>query len=192
MRNDIVNGMIPFDEERDGPVLSEGAGILILESENHARDRGAHVYAEVVGCGTYTCFDQNLVRITEKGYEKAMIKALRSAGISTFSRTYVNAHGIATRLNDRVESRSIGNIFGDEVPVSSFKETIGHAQAAAPAIELIGCILAINKRTIPRTNLMNAAIDCAKLDYVTEERVIELDYIVKNAAGFSGVYQVLY
>lgn len=186
-RNDMQRGMIPFDEERDGPVLGEGAGCLVLESETHARSRGARVYAQVLGAGQSVSFGKNPVQIVQEGYTCAMMRALRDANAPAVS--YVNAHGTATSLNDALESAAISALFGSSVPVSSFKGTLGHTQAACASIELIGCALALQKGHIPQSNLVRPASDCADLDYVREGRELPLETILKNAAGFNGVYE---
>jgi 3-oxoacyl-[acyl-carrier-protein] synthase II len=186
-KNDLERGMIPFGIERDGFVLSEGAGILILESLEHAQSRGARIYAEVLGCGNYTSFDENLVRVTDEGYQGAMRNTLVSANVDNNDEVYVNAHGTATQMNDHVESNAIAKVFGKAVPVSSFKGTLGHAQTASPAIELIGCALALRNNSIPVSNLRELGPECAVLDYVREVRDCP-GLILKNAAGFNGVY----
>ena len=183
------NGMFPFDQKRDGAMLSEGAGILILEEREHALKRGARIYAEVVGSGYCTDFGENLVRVTQRGYEEAMRMAMQS--INRDGAIYVNAHGTATLLNDKMESQAIRAVFGERTPVSSFKGTLGHPQAAASAIELIGCALVLYNGVIPASNLQEIAPDCAPLDYVKEKRAVALDLVVKNAAGFNGVYATI-
>jgi 3-oxoacyl-[acyl-carrier-protein] synthase II len=193
-RNSLELGMIPFDQSRDGPVLAEGAGILVLEELDHALARGATVYAEVLGCGSYTSFDTNLVRITNKGYEEAIRKAMRASGLQDLDpkTVYVNAHGTATRMNDSIESHAIAENLGERVLTSSFKGTLGHAQAGCAGIELIGSVLTFREKIVPKTNLQNFAEDCADLDYVTGKREVpNLKYVVKNSAGFSGVYSTV-
>jgi 3-oxoacyl-[acyl-carrier-protein] synthase II len=184
--------MVPFGEGRDGPILGEGAGVLVLEAEQHALRRGAHIYARVLGCGTYTDFDTNLVRVTEKGYRSAMERALYNASIATCDldgrNVYVNAHGTATVMNDSRESKAVFDVVGSCVPVSSFKGTLGHSQAACGGVELIGSALVINNGIIPKTNLEKSGQDCASLDYVTARRDQPVEIVIKNSAGFSGAY----
>jgi len=189
------SGMLPFGEDRDGPVLGEGAGVLVLEEEEHAKSRGAHIYAEIYGCGTYTDFDTNLVRITARGYRSAMEKALCAASITNEElngrNVYVNAHGTATLMNDSLESKAVFDIAGSSAPVSSFKGTTGHAQAASSGIELVGSALVIDRGVIPPTNLKKPGKDCASLDYVTERRSHPVDIVIKNSAGFNGAYSTV-
>jgi 3-oxoacyl-[acyl-carrier-protein] synthase II len=193
-KNDLSLGMLPFDQGRDGPVLAEGAGILVLEELEHALARGATIYSEVLGCASYTSFDTNLVRITEQGYRRAMQKAIQASGVREFGRekTYINAHGTATIMNDKIESHIIAEVLGRDTITSSFKGILGHAQAGCAGMELIGSALSLSKGVIPGTNLQNVAADCADLDYVTNKREVQdLRYVVKNSAGFSGVYSTI-
>jgi 3-oxoacyl-[acyl-carrier-protein] synthase II len=189
--NDLENGMIPFDKERVGPVLSEGAGVLILEEEEHALKRGAKIYAQIISTGNYTCFDTNLLRITKQGYYNSMQLALQRANLGPNLGFYVNAHGTSSIMNDKFESLAINQLLGNKTLTSSFKGTLGHSQAASSSIELIGCVLALKKEIIPKTNLKQVAGDCADLDYVKEKRSLDSDYIIKNAAGFGGLYSTI-
>ncbi|GAI20925.1 unnamed protein product, partial [marine sediment metagenome] len=145
----------PFDKDRDGFVLSEGAGIIVLEEESHAKRRGANIYAELLG---YAATDDGH-HITAplpngEGAAKAMELALIDAGVGKEKIDYINAHGTGTELNDITESAAIRTVFGDyayKLPVSSTKSSLGHLLGASGAVELIVCIKAINKSAIPPT-----------------------------------------
>jgi len=183
----------PFDRDRDGFVLSEGAGVLILEEEGHAKKRGARIYAELMG---YSATDDGY-HITAPlpdgdGAAAAMKLALADAGLAPEKIDYINAHGTGTELNDLAESSAIKHIFGKhayKIPVSSTKSSIGHLLGASGAVELIVCVEAINKATIPPTiNLENPDERCdLKMDYVPlEPRQAKINYALSNSFGFGG------
>ncbi len=192
-RNDIERGMLPFDQDRDGLVLAEGAGILIVEEMNHAVKRGAHIYAKVAGFGEFTEFTGNTIHVSENGYVGAIDSALKDAQVTEkdFRNAYVNAHGSATPLNDGAESAAIYRLMGTASPVSSFKGTTGHSFAATSSIELIGCAMVLDTGLIPKSNLRKVAQDCAALDYIMEGREERVDVVIKNAAGFNGIYSTI-
>lgn len=181
----------PFDKDRDGFVLGEGAGALILEEYEHAKKRGAKIYAELVGFGAsddafhITSPDENAA-----GASLSMSNALKDAGINPEDVDYVNAHGTSTYLNDLNETRAIKKVFGAEaynIPVSSTKSMTGHLLGAAGAVEAIFGILAINDSVIPPTiNLDNPGEEC-DLDYVPyHAREKNVDIIISNSFGFGG------
>ncbi len=183
----------PFDRDRDGFVLAEGAGVLILEEEGHAKKRGARIYAELMG---YSATDDGY-HITAPlpegdGAAAAMKLALADAGLAPEKIDYINAHGTGTELNDLAESSAIKRVFGQhayKIPVSSTKSSIGHLLGASGAVELIVCIQAINKATIPPTiNLENPDERCdLKMDYVPlEARQAKVNYALSNSFGFGG------
>ena len=183
----------PFDRDRDGFVLSEGAGVLVLEEEGHAKKRGAKIYAELLG---YSATDDGY-HITAPlpdgdGAAAAMKLALADAGLAPEKIDYINAHGTGTELNDLAESSAIKHIFGEhayKIPVSSTKSSIGHLLGASGAVELIVCVEAINKATIPPTiNLENPDERCdLKMDYVPlEARQAKINYALSNSFGFGG------
>jgi 3-oxoacyl-[acyl-carrier-protein] synthase II len=183
----------PFDRDRDGFVLSEGAGVLVLEEEGHAKKRGARIYAELLG---YSATDDGY-HITAPlpdgdGAAAAMKLALADAGLAPEKIDYINAHGTGTELNDLAESSAIKHIFGKhayKIPVSSTKSSIGHLLGASGAVELIVCVEAINKATIPPTiNLENPDERCdLKMDYVPlEARRAKVNYALSNSFGFGG------
>jgi len=183
----------PFDKDRDGFVLSEGAGILVLEEISHAKKRDANIYAELLG---YAATDDGH-HITAplpngEGAAMAMKLALANAGIETERIDYINAHGTGTELNDITESIAIKTIFGDhgyKLPISSTKSCLGHLLGAAGAVELIVCIKAINESTIPPTiNLNNQDERCdLKMDYVPlKAREAKVNITLSNSLGFGG------
>ncbi len=160
----------PFDARRDGFVLGEGAGVLVLEREDHARARGATIYARVIGYGASNdAFDMVQPDEQGAGAQLAMNSALADAGLSPKDVDYINAHGTGTPFNDRIETLAIREVFGaDAPPVSSTKSAIGHLLGAAGAAEALVCIEALRRGILPPTiNYEKPDPDC-DLDYVTE------------------------
>jgi 3-oxoacyl-[acyl-carrier-protein] synthase II len=181
----------PFDRDRDGFVLGEGAGLLLLERESFARARGAPILAVLAGyaatCDAYRITDE---RPDASGAVAAMKGALRSAGLSAEDVDYVNAHGTGTPMNDRVETRAIRDALGtraDSLPVSSTKSMVGHCLAAAGGIEAVACVLAMRDGFVPPTlNLDTPDPEC-DLDYVPHRaREAHLDVALSNSFGFGG------
>ncbi|MGV7227323.1 MAG: beta-ketoacyl-ACP synthase II [Nitrospirales bacterium] len=181
----------PFDKDRDGFVIGEGAGVLIIEELEHARARGARIYAEVIGYA----MNSDAFHITAPpedgaGAVKCMEQALKDGGISKSSVGYINAHGTST-FADQVETQVIKNVFGEQaysIPVSSTKSMTGHLLGAAGGIEAVFSILALQQGIIPPTiNLDNPDPGC-DLDYVPHKsRVCSFDVAISNAFGFGGV-----
>ncbi len=183
----------PFDKDRDGFVLSEGAGIIVLEEYEHAKKRGANIYAELLG---YSATDDGY-HITAPlpegdGAAKTMELALIDAGVEKEKVDYINAHGTATELNDIAESTAIRTVFGTyayRLPVSSTKSCLGHSLGAAGALELLVCAKVINESVIPPTiNLENQDERCdLKMDFVPlEAREREVNIAMSNSLGFGG------
>jgi len=181
----------PFDMTRDGFVLGEGASILILEELQHAKARGAPIFAEVLGYGA----SADAFRITDQdpegiGAASAMRNALSDAGLDVTDIDYISAHGTATRQNDEVETKAVKAVFGEhayKVPISSVKSMLGHLIAAAGATELITCILALRDQIIPPTTNYKVPDPQCDLDYVPNEpRKAELNIIMSNSFGFGG------
>jgi len=186
----------PFDKERDGFVLSEGAGILILETEEHAKKRGAKIYAELLGFAT-NCGAYNMVAPQPDGVDAAhaMRSALKDAGIEPEDIDYINAHGTSTSFNDLAETRAIKEVFGGrayKIPISSTKSMVGHSIGASGGIEAIVSVLVISKKIIPPTiNLENPDPEC-DLDYVpNESRKTEVKTVMSNSFGFGSNNAVL-
>ncbi|HOJ93303.1 MAG TPA: beta-ketoacyl-ACP synthase II [Dictyoglomaceae bacterium] len=181
----------PFDAKRDGFVMGEGAGILILEELNHALNRGARIYAEIVGFGA----SDDAYHITApdpdgNGATLSMKRALKDANISAEDINYINAHGTSTKLNDKIETLAIKKIFGEyayKIPISSTKSMVGHLLGAAGAVESIATVLSIYEGTVhPTINYEEKDPDC-DLDYVPNVvRKVDIKYALKNSFGFGG------
>jgi 3-oxoacyl-[acyl-carrier-protein] synthase II len=183
----------PFDRDRDGFVLSEGAGIVILEEEKHAKKRDARIYAELLG---YSATDDGY-HITAplpdgNGAAMAMKLAIMDAGVKPENVSYINAHGTGTELNDIAESSAIKSVFGEwayKIPVSSTKSSLGHLLGASGAVELIICVKAITESAIPPTiNLEHQDERCdLKMDYVPlHARQAKVNIALSNSFGFGG------
>jgi 3-oxoacyl-[acyl-carrier-protein] synthase II len=186
----------PFDKDRDGFIMSEGAGILVLEEYEHARARGAKIYAEIAGFGT-TCDAHHLTAPDPEGLwvSKAIELALADAGMKPEDIDYVSAHGTATPLNDPIETKAIKHAFGQhayKLKISSLKSMIGHCIGAAGAIETIAAILGMNEEYIhPTINLDNPDPEC-DLDYVPNKGIhMPIRAFVKESMGFGGQNAVL-
>lgn len=183
----------PFDKDRNGFVLSEGAGIVILEDYEHAKKRGAKIYAELLGYGA-TGDGYHITAPLEdgSGAARAMQLAVKQAGITPDKIDYINAHGTSTELNDAGESKAIRTVFGEhayKTAVSSSKSCLGHSLGASGAIELIVCAKSIEKGTIhPTANLQQIGDDCdPRMDFVPgQARQVDVQYALSNSLGFGG------
>lgn len=179
----------PFDSDRDGFIIAEGASILILEDLQHALDRNAHIYAELIGYSTISgAYHMVMPDPTGEDAAKVMQLALEDAGIKTTDIDYINAHGTSTRLNDKVETQAIKTVFGKNayrIPISSTKSMTGHSIGAAGAVEAAVCALTIENGIIPPTiNYKTKDPDC-DLDYVPNEaRKQKVDFALSNSFGF--------
>jgi 3-oxoacyl-[acyl-carrier-protein] synthase II len=181
----------PFDRERDGFVIGEGAGVLVLEELKRAEERGANIWAEIVGFS----MSGDAYHITQpvedgKGIKMAMKKALEDAEIDPGEVDYINAHGTSTPLNDKTETKAIKDLFGKkayQIPVSSTKSMTGHLLGATGGVEIIACILAIQHQMVPPTiNYESPDPEC-DLDYVPNEaRQMKIDVAISNSMGFGG------
>jgi len=186
----------PFDRDRDGFVMGEGAGILVLEELELAKKRGAEILAEIVGYGmSGDAYHITLPSEDGSGGFRVMRNALEDAGVAPEKVGYINAHGTSTLPNDRLETLSIKRLFGEgagSVPVSSTKSMIGHLLGAAGAVEAGISVLALMKQVVPPTiNYENPDPDC-DLDYVpNESRTVRIDYVLSNSFGFGGTNAAL-
>jgi 3-oxoacyl-[acyl-carrier-protein] synthase II len=181
----------PFDRNRDGFLLGEGAAMLLLEPLQAATQRGAHIYAEVTGYGTsFDAYGISEPHPAGEGAVLAMTRALRDAKIKAEQITYINAHGTSTPKNDVVETQAIRRVFGkraEQIPISSTKSMLGHLVSSAGAIETAASILCAQKGFVhPTINLMNPDPLC-DLDYVSEgARRVKVTYLLKNSFAFGG------
>jgi 3-oxoacyl-[acyl-carrier-protein] synthase II len=179
----------PFDAERDGLVIGEGAATLVLESEAHARARGARVYGEVLGFGT-SCDGQHVTIPSAEGMAAAMRNALDDAGISSRDVGYVNAHATATETGDIAESQATFEVLGPDVPISSTKGHTGHTLGACGALESAFCLSFARAGFVPQTrNLQKVDPRCAPLAYVRGEPLAlpRLDITMNNNFAFGGI-----
>ena len=191
---DATKASRPFDKDRDGFVLGEGAGILVLESYDSAKSRGAHIYAEVVGYGS-TSDAYHITAPNGDGAIMAMKEALKEAGMEPKDISYINAHGTSTPLNDQFETKAIKSVFGDDaynVAISSTKSMHGHALGGTGGIEAVLSIKTIEKGIIPPTiNYEKADEDC-DLDYVPNvSRKSDVKAVMSNSLGFGGHNAIL-
>ena len=188
-RNDDPKGACrPFDKDRDGFVIGEGAGVMVLESLEHALARDAKIYAEIAGYTTNT--DAYHITAPDPGarmVKKAIRDSLSMAGLEPKEVDYINAHGTSTPLNDKAEAVAIREVFGDyKVPVSSTKSMIGHLIGAAGAVEAVACALAMEKQIIPPNINYETPDPEIDLNIVTEPTPAKLNVVMNNSFGFGG------
>lgn len=181
---------IPFDRDRSGFVMGEGAGIVVLEELEHAKARGARIYAEVLGYGcTSDAYHITSPAEDGAGAAAAMRSALRDGGVEPEALSYINAHGTATHHNDLFETRAIKLAFGDhakEMRINSTKSMIGHLLGAAGAVEFIACVKEIQEGFIHRTVGLQETEGEMDLDYCKESHEEEVPYALSNSLGFGG------
>ena len=189
--NDPKTSSRPFDQDRDGFVMGEGAGIIVLEDLEHARKRGARIYCEIVGYGN-TADAHHLTAPSPggEGASRSMKMALRGGGLNPEDITYINAHGTSTPQGDIAETQAIKTVFGNharKVVVSSTKGATGHMLGAAGAVETAACVMAIKTGIVPPTiNLQHPDAEC-DLDYVPNvAREMPVNAIINNSFGFGG------
>jgi 3-oxoacyl-[acyl-carrier-protein] synthase II len=186
--DDLNKASIPFDKDRAGFIMGEGAGVLILESLEGALERGAKIYGEVVGYGSTSDAHHITAPHPEgKGAYMSMKKAILEAGIETSEVGYINAHGTSTPMNDKLESMAIVSLFGKDVPVSSTKSMTGHLLGASGAVEAIISLISIHEGLLPAT------INTENIDENVEANIIiknplkkEITYALSNSLGFGG------
>ncbi|NIE51094.1 beta-ketoacyl-ACP synthase [Pantoea dispersa] len=188
-RNDAPHtSPAPFDQQRDGLVIGEGAGTLILESLAHAQARGATIYAELVGFHT-NCDAAHITQPQRETMQICIQRALDSAGVTAEQIGYINAHGTATDRGDIAESLATAAIFGNRTPISSLKSYFGHTLGACGALEAWMSIEMMREGWFaPTLNLTQPAAECGELDYITgEPRLLQTDYIQSNNFAFGGI-----
>ena len=188
---DPMRASIPFDKERSGFVMGEGAGIIVLEELEHAKARNAKIYAEIVGYGaTSDAYHITSPAPDGEGAARAMKRALEGNNIKPEDITYINAHGTSTHLNDAGETSAIKLAFGEaskKVMVSSTKGNTGHLLGAAGGVEAVVCIKAIEDNFVPPTINYKVPDEECDLDIVPNEgRNIEVKYAMSNSLGFGG------
>lgn len=196
LSNDPQRASIPFDKERNGFVVGEGSGIVMLEELEHAKKRGAKIYGEVVGYGaTSDAYHITAPALDGMGAANAMMLAIEEAGIKPCDVSYINAHGTSTPPNDSSETFAIKKVFGDDaykVVISSTKSMTGHLLGAAGAIEAITCIKAAEDNFVPPTINYKVKDEECDLDYVPNKgRSMDVKYAISNSFGFGGHNAVL-
>jgi len=194
--DDPTRASRPFDKTRDGFVLAEGAGIVVLEEYESAKNRGAHIYAEIVGYGlTADAYHMTAPAPGGEGAARCMKMALKNAGVNPEQVTYINAHGTSTPFNDLNETLAIKTVFGEhtkKLMVSSTKSMTGHLLGAAGGVEAVYCCMAMDKGVIPPTiNYEEPDPEC-DLDYVPNTaRDAKVEYAMSNSLGFGGTNATL-
>ena len=186
-----IRASIPFDKERDGFVIGEGAGIVVLESLEHAKARGAKIYAELVGYGaTSDAYHITSPAEDGNGAARAMLNAIHDAGIQPAQIDYVNAHGTATHHNDLFETKAIKLALGEhakQVKINSTKSMIGHLLGAAGGVELITCVKTIEDGFVHATVGLQVDDPECDLDYTKGEGIhMDVNYAISNSLGFGG------
>ena len=179
----------PFDKNRKGMMLGEGAGVLLLESLDHAQDRGAKIYAEILGYGL-SCDAYHMTQPSEEGISSCMEKALKNTGVSKDQIDYISAHGTGTPQNDKVECAALKRVFGERlksIPCSSIKSILGHTMGAASAVESIACCLSIRDQVLPPTiNFETSDEDCAIFCVPNAAIRHKLEIALNNSCAFGG------
>lgn len=184
----------PFDKMRDGMIMAEGAGILILEELEHAKARGAHIYAEIIGSAS-TCDAHHITAPSVDGQARAIQLALKNAGIEPKDIDYISAHGTGTHLNDLIETQTIKAVFGErakDIPISSLKSMTGHTIGAAGALEIIATALSLQDGKLhPTINLDTPDPEC-DLDYIpNQSRNVAIETALSNHFAFGGANTAL-
>lgn len=190
---DPSRSAIPFDKDRNGFVMGEGAGVLVIESLEHAQNRGANILAEIIGYGTNCdAYHQTTPTPDGSGAAKAIRLALNEAGLAPADVDYVNAHGTSTEANEKGESQAIVAVFGKDVPVSSTKSFTGHLLGAAGAVEAIATIEAMRHSFIPKTAGTQELSDYIEANVVIGQGLeAEVKHAISNTFGFGGHNAVL-
>ena len=181
----------PFDARRDGLVCGEGAGVLVLEDYEHARQRGADIYGEIAGYSTCAS-GTHLSESSREGMRACMDNAIQDSGLKPEQVDYISAHATATIQGDQAEAEAIRDIFGDRVPVSGMKGYIGHTLGASGAIELAAALEMMSRGIIyPTLNLEDVDASCSGIAHVQTPLEKEIKVVVKNSFAFGGINTVL-
>jgi 3-oxoacyl-[acyl-carrier-protein] synthase II len=190
-KTDSLSACRPFDKNRDGFVISEGACILVLEEYVSALSRGANIYAEVVGYGNITDA-YHITRPDIEGESMAIESALRDAKVSLDEIDYISAHGTSTLLGDLSESKAINKVFkGRDIPLSAIKSMTGHMLGASGAFEIACTAMTIKEKIIPPTiNVIERDEEC-NVNLITERKMLDINFALSNSFGFGGVNSVL-
>ena len=181
----------PFDKDRDGFVMAEGAGIAVIEEYEHAKARGANILAEVTGYGMSADGTHMTAPDSEgRGAARAMSQALKDAGLNPDQIDYINAHGTSTPLGDKAETVAIKSVYGDhayKLAVSSTKSQMGHLLGASGGVEFVISVLALQDQVAPPTINLDEPDEACDLDYVPNEaRQMKIDHMMTNSFGFGG------
>jgi 3-oxoacyl-(acyl-carrier-protein) synthase len=196
-RNDSPNhSSRPFDRDRDGFLLAEGCGILVLETEEHAKARGAKIYGQILGYASLSnAFHMTSLPSDGEALAVTLEKVLKRAGIASEEVDYINAHGSSTQQNDVNETAAFKTVFGKnayKIPISSNKSVVGHSLGAASAVESVICFKAIEEGVVPPTANYETPDPRCDLDYVPNHpRKAELNVVECNASGFSGIHSAI-
>lgn len=192
LSTDPETASLPFDRRRQGFVMGEGAGIVMLEEYEHAKKRGAHIYAEVCGFGnTCDAYHYTAPRPDGKSASRAMAQALKEAGFNGTEQLYVNAHGTGTPLNDKTETLVIKQALGESAArramISSNKSMLGHCLGAAGGLEMVASVLSLTEGVLPPTIHLDEPDPECDLDYIPNEaRAVKADIVISNSFGFGG------
>ena len=189
--DDPKKGSRPFDRDRDGFVMGEGAGAVVLESYEHAKARGARIYAEIVGYGlSGDAYHVTAPVESGDGAFRAMQAALKRAGLKPSDIDYINAHGTSTPLGDEIELNTVQRLLGEganAISMSSTKGAVGHLLGAAGAVEAVFSVLSIRDQIVPPTINLDNPPDFARIDLVPHEaRARDVEYVMSNSFGFGG------
>lgn len=178
----------PFDKDRDGIVIGEGAGTLILEEYEHAKARGAHIYAEILGFDT-NCDASHITQPKKETMQLCMEHALKNAGLAPSDIGYISAHGTGTTRGDIAESHATHDLFGTNTPISTLKSYFGHTLGACGAVEALLAVRMMHEKWFnPTLNLKELDPECAELDYIVgEKRDIDTDLVMTNNFAFGGI-----
>jgi 3-oxoacyl-[acyl-carrier-protein] synthase II len=177
----------PFDESRDGLVVSEGSGAIVLEELEHALARNATIYAEVVGYAT-SCDGSHITTPSKDGMLQVMQTSLEDANLQPNNIDYINAHATSTPKGDIAESHATYNLFGSDVPVSSTKGHMGHLLGGCGVVESIICLIALNKALLPKTmNFNKLDPECAKINVLAKNKIKECEFVMNNNFAFGGI-----